>query len=291
MARSPRALLIGAGLCAAAFVALLAAIYLSWDARNWDATAWQGFLGLNRPSTVGFSEWMAHLGDPDAVGLIGLSMAGLALARGKPRHAAAVIFLLALTSVSSQLLKAILDYPRYESLLIFSSVRDAAFPSGHSTAAMTLALCGVLVAPPKVRPLAALLGAGFAFGVGYSVVSLTWHFPSDVAGGFLLATGEALVVFAGLQVAARRWPEKTVRSKARQALARTTDKVAEAGITIAAAGAVLIGGLAAATLVLFRLPDVLGYAEAHTAFVLVASTLAAGAALLVAAVASTLSRR
>ena len=94
-----------------------------------------------------------------------------------------MVFLIGVTSVSSQLLKAVLAYPRYEGDAIGGAqVAPEAFPSGHSTAAMALALCLVLVAPRALRPLAALVGAVFALGVAFSVIALGWHFPSDAVG-------------------------------------------------------------------------------------------------------------
>ena len=52
---------------------------------------------------------------------------------------------------------------------------------------MTLALCAVLVAPPALRTAAAVLGGALAVGVGYALLVLGWHYPSDVLGGFLVA--------------------------------------------------------------------------------------------------------
>ena len=45
----------------------------------------------------------------------------------------------------------------------------------------------MLVAPPALRAAAAMLGGAFAVGVGYAVLVLGWHYPSDVLGGFLVA--------------------------------------------------------------------------------------------------------
>jgi membrane-associated phospholipid phosphatase len=291
MARTPRQLLIAAAGCAAVFALLLAAIYISWRVRRLDATAMDGFLELQRPWLTSMSERVANLGDAGAVGLSGLALAAIAVARGKPRHAAAVIFLLAATSLSSQLLKSLIDYPRYEAMLSLAVVKPAAFPSGHATATMTLALCGVLVAPPRARPLAALAGAVFALAVSYSVVSLGWHFPSDVAGGFLLATGWTLVVVAGLQVAARRWPERTLRAGARTALARGTERAAEAGLVAALGIAALLGAATTALILLFRLPDLVAFAENRSTFVVTAAALAASALLLLAGVTAAIRRR
>jgi len=290
MAPTPRQLLIAAAGCAIAFVALLAAIYLSWDVRVFDATAMDGFLDVQRPWLDGLIEGTAHLGDADAVGLLGVALAAIALARGRPRHAVAVVLLLALTSVSSQLLKAVIDYPRHEALLSVAEVKPAAFPSGHATAAMTLALCGVLVAPARLRPLAALAGTVFALAVSYSVVSLGWHFPSDVAGGFLVATGWTLVALAALRRAAARWPERTVREGARAALERTTDRAAEAGLTAVLAALALVATLGAVTVVLFRLSDLVGFAAANTTATVVAGALAVCAAALLGGVTAVLLR-
>jgi membrane-associated phospholipid phosphatase len=291
MLDSPRSLLRGAALCAAAFALLLAVVYASWWARWLDATAMDGFLGLQRPYVAGLSERLAHLGDPAAVGLLGLAFMALALARGRPRYALAVLFLLAVTSVSSQLLKALLDYPRYEALLIGPDVRPAAFPSGHATAAMSLALAGVLVAPRRVRPLAAVVGTGFALAVSYSIVSLDWHFPSDVVGGFLLATVWALVTAAALQAAAARWPERSGRRLARARITPAVDKVASAGIVATAWVGVAVAAAVAAPLLMFRLPELVGYAANHTWFVLVAAAIAGSAALLLTWVTAVLVRR
>ncbi|HSD01270.1 MAG TPA: hypothetical protein VLB81_02805, partial [Gaiellales bacterium] len=45
-------------------------------------------------------------------------------------------------------------------------------PSGHTTAAATLALCLIAVAPAPLRPVAAVIGAVFALGVGAAVAGL-----------------------------------------------------------------------------------------------------------------------
>ena len=71
---------------------------------------------------------------------------------------------------------------------------------------MSLALCLVLVAGPRLRPLAALAGAGYAIGVGYSLVSGGWHLPSDVFGGYLVAATFTLLGAAALAALETREP-------------------------------------------------------------------------------------
>ncbi|MBA2439119.1 MAG: phosphatase PAP2 family protein [Thermoleophilaceae bacterium] len=291
MVLTPRALLAGASVIAAAFLALLGVAYGSPGARWLDASAFQGFLGLQGTTLTPLAERVVALGNPTEVGLIGSALALVALARGRPRVAAFVLALLMLTSVSSQALKALLAYPRHEGLIAGSHIDPAAFPSGHATAAMAMAIALVVVMPSRLRPLAALSGAGLALGVSFSIVSLGWHLPSDVAGGYLLATGWALVLLAALRMADGLFPERSGRSRVAAVSRSVVERLAAIGLTaVVVAGAVAATG-AAALGVVFRLPDLVGYAQDHTAFVVVAAWLALSAAALLAGVASALARR
>jgi hypothetical protein len=92
------------------------------------------------------------------------------------------------------------------------NLSTGSWPSGHATAAMTVALCGVLVAPRAWRPLAAVLGTALTVGVSYSILVLHWHFPSDVLGGLLLAATSVALGVAALWWADARWPARTGRA-------------------------------------------------------------------------------
>jgi membrane-associated phospholipid phosphatase len=69
---------------------------------------------------------------------------------------------------------------------------------------VSLGLALVLAAPPLWRPLAALVGAAYAAGIGLSVVVLGWHYPSDVVGAFLICGIWACLAAATLPLAERR---------------------------------------------------------------------------------------
>ena len=290
MALRPRTLLLAACWVAVAFLILVAFAYGSEGARSLDARALHGFIDLQSPDDYTRINRIAMLCNPAQAGIIAALLAGVALVRGRPRLAFAVIALLGATSVSSQLLKALLAYPRYDGVVDGAHVDPAAFPSGHATAAMSLALAGVLVAPPRARPHAAVLGAAFALTISFSIVTLGWHFPSDVAGGFLLATGWALVIAAGLRYANERWPVHAGRTRATAALQRAGDSVTTIGI--AALTLVLVGVAAflAATLVLTRASDLVDFADEHTALVAVGGGLALAAAVLLGGVTAALRR-
>ncbi|MEA2321086.1 MAG: hypothetical protein QOD81_936, partial [Solirubrobacteraceae bacterium] len=120
--------------------------------------------------------------------------------------------------------------PRIEAWLV-DQVGDAAWPSGHATAAMTLALCAVLVAPPAMRAVTALAGGAFAAAVGYSVIVLAWHYPSDVLGGFLVAGAWAALAVAVLRVVEKR--------PAAEPTAAVSPALVGAGVAAAAAALML----------------------------------------------------
>jgi membrane-associated phospholipid phosphatase len=85
-------------------------------------------------------------------------------------------------------------------------IGPASWPSGHSTAAVALVLAAVFVSPARLRPLVSLLGAVFAVAVGVSLLILAWHMPSDVLGGFFVASFWGALALAVLRAVERRWP-------------------------------------------------------------------------------------
>jgi membrane-associated phospholipid phosphatase len=156
--------------------------------RERDTAILHGFVALDRPRVHDQINLLAHLADPLPYALGGLLCIAVALARGRGWRALAVLALLPATGVTTLALKHLLAHERFTSWLgADKQIDPTAWPSGHSTAAMTLALCAVMVAPPALRAATALIGGTFAVGVGYAVLVLAWHFPSDVLGGFLVA--------------------------------------------------------------------------------------------------------
>ncbi|GIG23541.1 hypothetical protein Cch01nite_42650 [Cellulomonas chitinilytica] len=62
-------------------------------------------------------------------------------------------------------------------------------PSGHTTAAASVSAALLLVVPPRVRPWAALIGAGYTTLTGVSTLIGQWHRPSDVVAAILVVLG------------------------------------------------------------------------------------------------------
>jgi len=183
--------------------------------------------------------------------------------RRRTRLAIAITAILLGANVTTELLKPLLAHPRAAWLLGGQApVAVASWPSGHATAAMSLALTSVLATPGRLRPIVAALGAAFAVAVSYSFLTLGWHYPSDVFGGFLVAATWTLAVVAaylGAQERRRRvatHPPKatpTARLSVRDALAPPV--------------ATLLGALALACAVAVARPhEVVVYARAHEVF-------------------------
>jgi membrane-associated phospholipid phosphatase len=130
----------------------------------------------------------------------------LALLRRRWLMAATVPCILLGANLTTQLLKPALADPRVIELSGGPSLYPGSWPSGHSTASMSLALGLVLVVGPRLRPLAAFAGAAYAVAVAYSLVALGWHLPSDVFGGYLVAATFTLLGTAGLAALEARRP-------------------------------------------------------------------------------------
>jgi membrane-associated phospholipid phosphatase len=163
-----------------------------------DAVALQHFTVLrDTPAHTFASVVLLTLSPPLYIGF-GVALVALAFARERERLAVVIAAVLALTPLSAEMLKPVLAHPhtRIEGAV---SVGSASWPSGHSSAALALVLCAVLVAPARRRAIVAVAGAGFALAVGCALLILAWHMPSDVIGGYLLA-----LLWTALAVAALR---------------------------------------------------------------------------------------
>ena len=185
--RARMALLAAAGFASALLITALVAF--EWPlAAFHDANVLAGFRALaSSPRIDTAARWIADAATPLPYVLLGAGFVGVALARGRPRLALAVPFAMAAASGTTEPLK-LAGRVRYAAALgPYGQISVPSWPSGHATAAMMVALSAVLVSPPVLRPLAALLGSALAVAVSCSMLILTRHYPSDVLGGFLVA--------------------------------------------------------------------------------------------------------
>lgn len=268
--QTPRQIAGGSAACVVGFLGVLALAYGSEPAARLDAVALEEFgAPLGRPLLARAAAEVARLADPVPFALLAACLCAAALFLRGGRQAVGLAVLLAGSNVTTQLLKPALDEPR--GTLGGWLIGAEAFPSGHATASMSLALAAVLVAPRRWRPLVAAGGALFAISVGFAIVALDWHFPSDVAGGYLMAGAWCFAVTAALALAERRRPWQADHAASPRPASHLAWAVLLAAVTVAA----VLGAS--------RFPELLGYARGHKVFAVVAGATATLAVALVAA--------
>lgn len=276
MVKRPKTALIAAAICLVGFAATGAIALWSPFAQAHDSATLNGFMALSHTRAAGYADAFARLVDPPGVIVFVIVIAAIALLRGRPRIALGVPLMIVAAVSSAELLKPLIAASRnVDWLTAGAKVHAGSWPSGHATAAMAVALGGVIVAPRALRPLAAALGTVLAVGVSYSVLLLSWHFPSDVLGGLLLAAIWTSATVAALWWADERWPARA----GRRAVSRTF------GASLAPAAAV-VAILAAAIALFISRGELAGAAEVAPAsfttaaigIAAVAGTIAAGLA-------------
>jgi membrane-associated phospholipid phosphatase len=194
--------LLVAALCAVALALTWVVAALVPATHVKDAVALYDFTLLGGPRADDLANALLHLLDPALYILWGVLLIAAALWRQRPRVALAVAVVMSMAPLTAETLKPLLAHQHAR--IYGDEISAASWPSGHASAATALAMCAVLVAPRHLRPTVALLGAIFAAAVGFSLLLLAWHLPSDVVGGYLVGTLWAALAVAGLRAAEAR---------------------------------------------------------------------------------------
>lgn len=266
MRRRARWALIGAGAgVGLLFAAWFAAFHVGFVGRA-DQSIYSGFSDLYSHHYVdGVANFIADLCDPSPYIYFCAVPIVLALARRRLPVAVAIGAILLGANATTELLKPLLAHPRAASLFGGTSPVDpVSWPSGHATAAMSLALCMVLAVPARLRPLTATLGGAFAVAVSYAFLTLGWHYPSDVLGGYLVAGIWTLLGVAAVFAFEGRGQRAGSEDLATGDLgARVSVSEALGPPALALAAAVALALL----IILARPHQVVSYARVHEAFV------------------------
>jgi membrane-associated phospholipid phosphatase len=233
-----------------------------------DVSILGGFAELHRPFLDRLTQFVAQLCDPHPYVVLAALPVLVALARRRPRVAITVGAIMLAANETTQLLKPLLAGPRDP--VWWSPISNASWPSGHATAAMSLALCAVIAAPARRRPVVAAGMSGFAIAVCYSFLELGWHYPSDVLGGFLVAATWTLLGVAGLSVYEARRPSRAPETAVAGRPAFSLGEALTPAAVLLLAAALLVG-----LILLARPHAVVDYARAHEAFVIGAAAIAA----------------
>jgi len=267
MTRRPLTLLILALACALGALAVWLAAFAIPAGQRLDGSALAAFAVVAQPRLEPSIQGLAGLANMLPLMIIAATLVGVALLRRRWLMAAIVPLILLAANVFTQLVKPGLAHPRIVELSGIEGTYPASWPSGHSTVAMSLALCAVLVAGPRLRPFVAVLGAGYAIAVGYSLVALGWHLPSDVLGGFLVAATFTLLGAAAL---ARLEPQPQAAAAAAPRRRRAGVPSALVMPAVVAVTAVVLGALA----LLAHNPSAANYVSGSFAAVLAAISIA-----------------
>ena len=276
MPRRPPILLLLTLACAGACAAVYAvAIGTGWGARA-DSVVLGWFTSLQGTRLDELGADVTRFVDPRPYVLLGGALVAVALARERLRHAVVAAAVMGGAAITSQLLKAMLAGPRPHDAPAGAQVAEAAWPSGHTTGALALALCLVLVAPGRLRPAAAAAGGAFAATVASAVMLLGFHYPSDVLGGALVATAWGTLGLAVLRAA-------DARATAAPGLGPRAFLLPSAGLALAAAVAVALAVLA-------RPAGAFDFARDHTTLCAAAIPVAAAGLVLMRSAAAVLRR-
>ncbi|MEV7973465.1 phosphatase PAP2 family protein [Cellulomonas sp. NPDC089187] len=157
----------------------------------------------------------------------------VALLRRRWSLAVAAVVVLGGANISTQVLKKLVwDRPDWGHGPDFNTL-----PSGHTTAAASVAVAVLLVVPPRARSWVAVLGAVYAAATGISTLVGQWHRPSDVIAALLvvLAWGALACLVPAVGVRAdTRPPTAAVPLATTRPIGRAGDRIA-VGLLLAAA--------------------------------------------------------
>jgi membrane-associated phospholipid phosphatase len=199
MSRNVKAPLLGAFACAALIVPLAVAAYAYDPVETLDRNL---LFDLRREAGFGhtFGAAFVNLGDLAALLVMLAAVCAIGFAFGRRREAVVAAIVVAGANVTTQVLKSVLEHARTKAFERgWELPWPDSFPSGHTTAAASIAVALLLVVPAGYRLLAAGIGAALTGAVGLSVVILGWHYPSDVLGAFLVVGAWGLCAVAYLR--------------------------------------------------------------------------------------------
>jgi membrane-associated phospholipid phosphatase len=218
MAKSLRTPLLGCLGCALALLVLTVLLFKVGGVEHADATLLHRLMLEHEGGAWNIARAFAGLADPAAMVVLLAVICGLGLRWGRRREVVAALVVVAGANLTTQAFKHLFDHHRFEPFLGQYQPWHDAYPSGHTTAAVALAVALFLVVPPARRPLALAIGAGFSALVGLSVMLIEWHYPSDVVAGTLISLGWGCTAVAALRLLARERQAPGAQASSRVAI-------------------------------------------------------------------------
>lgn len=196
MARNVKAPLAGWFVCTAGLIVVALLAYGAGFAQRVDASVLARVMTVHGSHADTLAGGLTLFGDLPALLLMTALACGIGWARWRPQRVVAALVVVAGANLTTQALKVALSHPRARELLGAEGVEWDGFPSGHVTAAASIAIAFAFVLPERLLPVVAALGACFVAAMGWAVLALNWHYPSDVAGGVLVAASWGFAALA-----------------------------------------------------------------------------------------------
>jgi hypothetical protein len=135
-----------------------------------------------------------------------VAAAAIGIVRRRFDVAVAAAVLVIGSNLTSQLLKTHLHRPNLDGFPAPNS-----FPSGHTTAAASVAFALILALPHAIRGMVALIGAGYVTIIAIATVWAEWHRPSDTVAGLLVVLAWGGLVSAALRLHRSRTVSRPTR--------------------------------------------------------------------------------
>lgn len=142
--------------------------------------------------SVDVAKWISRAGTVVPRTILVVIVASILMMQRRPRAALVMIVVPALTGTTTSWLKDVFDRVRPALGPRIDPIGNAAFPSGHASNAMAIALLMALLLPVAPRPHWIAIALLFAAVMGWSRLALGVHWPSDVVGGCLWGATFAL---------------------------------------------------------------------------------------------------
>ncbi|MDQ2625258.1 MAG: phosphatase PAP2 family protein, partial [Actinomycetota bacterium] len=147
-----------------------------------------------------------------ALGFVLVAAMTLAVLRRRWMLALQIAVLVVGANLSTQVLKYyVFDRPDLDVTYALPN----ALPSGHTTAAASVAVAAVLVVPPRARPYVAVLGGAYAGLTGVSTLIGQWHRPSDVVAALFVVLAWCGIATAMSALGRRAEPRSGARAPVR----------------------------------------------------------------------------
>jgi membrane-associated phospholipid phosphatase len=166
--------------------------------------------------------------------LVCVAAAAIGLVRRRIDLAVGAAMVVLGANLTSQLLKTHLDRPNLDHFPAPNS-----FPSGHTTAAASVAFALVIALPHAVRGMVAMIGATYVTVIAVATVWAEWHRPSDTVAGLLIVLAWGGLISGVIRARRRRRPGPVGRPTR-----MTTMLFAVVGTICAVAGLVGMGAVA-----------------------------------------------